>query len=920
MLLALAEVEPASSEVGAAARAYLAQHPVARPSLVASTRSARDVEPPPRQRIKGIAFIDDDRLVAGYTREMRVHATPDLATRTRIKTPLLRDDPDRVAVVVSPDGRHVATWAGDELVVRDTGSMTETWRFATTVETSADDYDDPYAEDDYEDRSLRAVVFVGPHLAFATAHEKVIHIVRTDGTPVASLAGHHSAPDALHVAANGTLVSCSWSDVIVWKLDGSTATIAHRQSIHGIIADGVAATALSPDAKSFALEGTEGFVNTDLATGEATRKVRERGSNGSALVFTPDGRSVVGLVGDELRIRDASTGEVRASFSGIEAFELRMLPDGTRVLVWACESLSGGTDTLSLFDVATGHELARWITAAPIHDVAVSPSGDLIAIATTAAGSLELIRWHEGPPALVVRSPAPKEDDYEEDDFEEDGADDSDTMPAPDLEGLPSAPVERIHALLARASEVRRREEPAYLSAAASILEELRGSLPADRYAQLQHAVGLPLVRTDANEQKEVGIAMLLEAIEADNLDAMFDVGLELARGVSLAFKPDVGRELMERAAERDHPRALHFVAIQYIQDPAKKLAMVTRAAELGVPWSRTRLADWALQGTFGPPDPERAFALYTQVADREERAAAGLAILYKHGLGVAKDAELAKHWYDRAAKAAHDWSADDRWSAPPPSASSPAARSGAHDGCLDETDNEGLPTEPVARIHALLARAPEAEPLEAESFLLEAAAIVETLRGRVPADLHAELKRMIGIALLKLDDAKLAKKGVKLLREAIDAGDLEALFLLGIELVHGDRVKAKPKEGLALIERAAESEHPKALHFTGMDYFENPSKRDRALAMVTRAAALGVPWSRVQLADWAVEGTFGPKDPERAFALYMEVADQDEGAAAGLAILYKYGLGVPKDAKLAKQWHDRAKAAGHDWDDDERW
>ncbi|MGN6110523.1 MAG: hypothetical protein ACTHU0_35800 [Kofleriaceae bacterium] len=333
---------------------------------------------------------------------------------------------------------------------------------------------------------------------------------------------------------------------------------------------------------------------------------------------------------------------------------MRLMPDGKHVLAWS-------DDTLSLYGTETGEELARWIAAAPIHDLAVSSSGTLVAIATT-IGSLELVRWHPGTPALVVRIAPPARNDVHEDD---DARREVDEMFAADMRGLPSGGLERLRALIARADDALPMQEREYLTAALKLVGELRESMPADDYADLQRELGLALVWTADRKLGKQGVALLRQAIDAGNRDAMYALGYELFYGDNLSARPKEGLALIERAAEREHANAVHFVGMEYFENPstrARALEMVTRAAELGASAARTQLADWAVAGTFGPKDPQRAFALYSEVADRDCCAAAGIAILYKHGLGVEQDGELAAQWYDRAKKGSYEWSEDDRW------------------------------------------------------------------------------------------------------------------------------------------------------------------------------------------------------------------------------------------------------------------
>ncbi|MEL7897665.1 tetratricopeptide repeat protein [Vreelandella neptunia] len=189
-------------------------------------------------------------------------------------------------------------------------------------------------------------------------------------------------------------------------------------------------------------------------------------------------------------------------------------------------------------------------------------------------------------------------------------------------------------------------------------------------------------------------------------------------------------------------------------------------------------------------------------------------------------------------------------------------------------------------------------------------------------------------------------------LNEAIQAGSVDALVVLGRALVNGQADLDDLPRGMGLLEQAAESNHPLALAQLGallMNDERVTSQPYIAVSYLNRAHELGHPWATQQLGVAYLESRGVLRDLERAEELLHSAAEQGQAGATrilgeaylegllngnpsqGIRLLtqaaeqgdsyamillgraYQKGSGVSRDLNEAIHWLTRARDAGHE-------
>jgi uncharacterized protein len=122
-------------------------------------------------------------------------------------------------------------------------------------------------------------------------------------------------------------------------------------------------------------------------------------------------------------------------------------------------------------------------------------------------------------------------------------------------------------------------------------------------------------------------------------------------------------------------------------------------------------------------------------------------------------------------------------------------------------------------------------------------------------------------------------QKAFELLEKALAHGSVDAAYALGTWYLNGHYVKQSLKKGLSLIKKAAEKNHPGALH-------------DLAVGHET---GIGV-----------------KKDEAKALELYTKGALYgDAQCHFEVGRMYYYGIGARRNKELAYAWLHRAKELG---------
>uniref|UniRef100_A0A7S1KNX5 Uncharacterized protein n=1 Tax=Percolomonas cosmopolitus TaxID=63605 RepID=A0A7S1KNX5_9EUKA len=160
-------------------------------------------------------------------------------------------------------------------------------------------------------------------------------------------------------------------------------------------------------------------------------------------------------------------------------------------------------------------------------------------------------------------------------------------------------------------------------------------------------------------------------------------------------------------------------------------------------------------------------------------------------------------------------------------------------------------------------------------------------------------------------------KMAVKLFKEAIKMGNLDALCVLGDCYLQGLGLDASnAKNAFRLYLAAAEKGHGLGQYHTYrclMEGIGTQSSEERAIEWLKKASDNGVVPAQCELASCYMEGEAGiEKNPEKAFNLFKQAAEaNDADAQINLAFCYHLGLGCEKDETKASEWFHMAAMHG---------
>lgn len=165
--------------------------------------------------------------------------------------------------------------------------------------------------------------------------------------------------------------------------------------------------------------------------------------------------------------------------------------------------------------------------------------------------------------------------------------------------------------------------------------------------------------------------------------------------------------------------------------------------------------------------------------------------------------------------------------------------------------------------------------------------------------------QRMLGALYIDGDGvAKDPGKGVELLERAA-VTDVQARFVLGIQMLGGRTVPADHAKGLAYLSEAAEQGHVMSLQQLGVTYRDGkyaPRDADKAIKYFERAAELGDRKSYASLGNIYNQGELVAKDAPRAFTYYQKAAEMgDEASRFVIGMMYYKGEGAEKNDTLAQ-------------------
>jgi WD40 repeat protein len=210
-------------------------------------------------------------------------------------------------------------------------------------------------------------------------------VPRYSGTFPPKVVGVAFGPSGTAIAA------CDNGSVQVWDLKTGKNTGVFEGHIHW-----AGTVAWSEQARLAATCGADQTIRLwNLETGKEVRKLTgDKGSNGSSICFSPDGKHLLSISGDynTLCIWDVATGAELKRINAPNAFRAAYSPDGKRIVA------GGFNDTfVRLYDTTTGKELQKYKGhTGGLGGVAFFPDGKHIA----SAGDNTVRIWQV--PAVIV--------------------------------------------------------------------------------------------------------------------------------------------------------------------------------------------------------------------------------------------------------------------------------------------------------------------------------------------------------------------------------------------------------------------------------------------------------------------------------------------------------------------------------------
>ena len=151
--------------------------------------------------------------------------------------------------------------------------------------------------------------------------------------------------------------------------------------------------------------------------------------------------------------------------------------------------------------------------------------------------------------------------------------------------------------------------------------------------------------------------------------------------------------------------------------------------------------------------------------------------------------------------------------------------------------------------------------------------------------------------------------------REAAEAGSVEAQARLGQMLLDGDGIPQDAPQAFAWFERAARAGHLEAANMVGRCYdlgWGVPVDKAKAAAWFRQAAGRGLTWAKYNYATLLALGHGVAEDKRAALALFEEAAAEGNAKAHNfVGSFHEDGWAVPRDMDEAARHYAIAAAGG---------
>ncbi|WP_245184865.1 SEL1-like repeat protein [Halomonas salinarum] len=416
--------------------------------------------------------------------------------------------------------------------------------------------------------------------------------------------------------------------------------------------------------------------------------------------------------------------------------------------------------------------------------------------------------------------------------------------------------------------------------------------------------LGQALLSTENADQPDPVRAerWLREAIQADSDDARVILGRALVEGQAGLDDLPRGMDLLEKAAERNHPLALAQLGSLLMDDervesqPVIAARYLKRSHELGHPWATHQLGAAYLTGRGVTQDPQRAEELLQNAVDLNQTGAMRL-------LGEAYLKGDVLH---------------------------PQPRRGEE--LLAQAADQGDTTAMTLLGEAYLDGTLEGNPREGIHLLTQAAqqddGYAMIVLGRVyregigvKRDLNEAnhwLTRAQEAGHASADDALTyvqrdlgAEGNIDALIAAAKGGHPGAMADLGRAYLDGKGIERNQSQAENWLKRAHRAGHAGAGASLGRLYLDRGNS-ESGIDYLSTAAARGHAGASTDLGEAYLTGNHVEQDVVRGFELLTTAAESGvPHAAFMLGDAYQHGNGVAKDAVPAERWYQQASDGG---------